>query len=235
MKRSLAIGALACACAALPTILTACEDIGTAAVSIRPIYGWADGCTPVKISGHGLASDASATIGGADVSNLSYPDSEANPLDVGYLFYGTTPAGEAGSFQKVVVTSGGESYTIGGEEGSFGFYYEACPGIVIEGTSAGETTSAGESISLVGCGFDSSSLRASVGGEVAELTSVCSTAEVTFNAPDLPDGSYALTFVDANGDQVYPTPGCGPGDTGDTSDTGFPCEDTITLTYGGAR
>ncbi|MCB9746107.1 MAG: IPT/TIG domain-containing protein [Alphaproteobacteria bacterium] len=239
MKRTLALGAFALACATLPSLLTACEDIGTDAISIRPIYGWADGCTAVKISGHGLAADATATIGGVAVTDISYPDAESAPLDVGYLFYATTPAGEPGSFQPVVVSSGGVDYQIGPDgvdaaDGGFGFYYETCPGIVLEGTSMGDTVSSGESISISGCGLDASAIKASIGGEVVDLTSVCNSAEVSFSAPDLPDGSYELTFVDGNGDQIYPTPECGPADSGDV-DTGFPCEPTLTLTYGGAR
>ncbi|MCB9760341.1 MAG: IPT/TIG domain-containing protein [Alphaproteobacteria bacterium] len=229
MQQTLIRGALALAATALPLSLTACDPLGTRAVSIRPIYGWVDGCTTVKISGHGFADGTTATFGGNAIENPTYPDPDSEALDVGYLFYGTTPAGSAPGYVDVVVTSGGETYPL-----ATPFYYEACPGLLaIEDVSMGETVTSGDSIGLTGCGFDASTIKVKVGdAEPVALTSVCSSAQVSFSAPDLPAGTYEVVFTDAGGDQVYPTPGCGVADSGDTA---TPCEPTFEMTYGGAR
>jgi hypothetical protein len=61
------------------------------------------------------------------------------------------------------------------------------------------------------------------------VTSVCGSAEVSFTAPDLADGTYYVLIVDSAGDQVYP----GACDPGDTADTGGSCGAALTVTYGG--
>ncbi len=221
--------------------LAAC-DRGLDAVSIRPIYGWTDGCTDVEIGGNHFGDQVSVTIGGNPLDNLTLPDAATQPLDVGFEAYGTTPPSTNGKGPAdVVVSSGGETDTITG-----GFYYVDCPHPgYVEAADPTEGVSAGDTITLWGCGLDSSAYTVRVGDNAtdAQLTGVCSTAQVTFTAPaPSADGAWYIGFFDSTGTQVYPDATCditlpaGSITNPDTGDTGWvdPCAGAVALTYGGA-
>lgn len=233
LKHTLPLAALA---------LASCGMQGMDAVSIRPIYGWVDGCTDVKIGGHGFGDDVSVTIGGNPLQNLTLPDPAEDPLDVGFVIYGTTPPSTDGKgAHDVVVTSGGETDTI-----TDGFYYVECPAVgYVEAASPTEGVSPGDTITMMGCGMDASAYTVRVGDAKSDvpLTSVCSSATVTFTAPaPSSDGTWYVGFFDSNGTQVSPDPACditqpaGSITNPDTGDTGWvdPCAGALAITYGGA-
>src|SRR5687767_3612894 len=88
----------------------ACEEnLGFDAVSLYPTHGYVDGCTNVRMGGHGFTSDFSATIGGNPVTDITDPVDF--PLDDGFEKYGVTPAGEQG-FADYKATDSGESVTV---------------------------------------------------------------------------------------------------------------------------
>ncbi len=232
LKHSLPLAAL---------VLTSCSTQGMDAVSIRPIYGWVDGCTDVQIGGHDFGNDVSVTIGGNPLANLTLPTEADAPLDVGFEIYGTTPASTNGKgVSDVVVTTGGVSDTI-----KDGFYYVDCPAIgYIEAASPTEGVSSGDTITMMGCGMDASAYTVRVGDATtdAQLTSVCSSATVTFTAPaPSTDGTWYVGFFDSTGTQVSPDPACditqpaGSITNPDTGDTGWvdPCSGALAITYGG--
>jgi len=207
------------------------KSIGFEVVSIRPIYGWADGCVDVKIGGHGFESGASVTVGGDELANVTEPETAT---DRGYQLFGTLPAGEAGYADVVVTQPGGESSTL-----ADGYYYVQCPGApLLEEVRTDGAVAAGSIITLVGCGFDAENMFVQLDeGASIPLTASCGTASVTFEAPDLPaDTVAALRVVDADGNDLFPGCSDGGGDTdGDTdADTDVPCE-YPTVTYGGAE
>lgn len=214
-------------------LMAGCNVLPFDAVSISPIYGWVDGCNTVTISGHGFSDQATATIGGQAVTDITLPTRE---LDKGYLFTATVPAGSAAGYADVVVTDGASTDTI---TGSGAYYYVACPAVAyVEGIDVTTGLAAGTTVTIAGCGFDTSALRGQLldakgatVGKPFDLTSVCGTATVSFAAPDAADGSYYLAFVDGSGTVVAGTP-CPPADTGDTAAAA--CAD-YPLTYGSAR
>ncbi len=218
--------------------LTGCSTPDWNAVSISPIYGYVDGCTEVTIGGTFFNSDGSAatdvevTIGGQPLENLTYPDPDAQPLDVGYMVMGTTPAaaGLQKGYADVVVTGGGgQTDTI-----VDGFYYVACPGEAWPEVVSPETgLSAGMTVSIQGCNLDATRMRLRLTGvgdpsqtATVDFTSVCKTASVKFEAPDLPDDTYTGEIIDTMGNVLYPA--C----YGDPGDTGYYCDYPITLVYG---
>jgi hypothetical protein len=246
----------------LPLALGSCNSAGFGAVSTVPIYGYDDGCTPLTIRGHGFADDATAQIGGADVTNIA-------PLEAGFEFTGNTPPGATGDFADVTVTSDGETSTI-----PKGWYYLACP-LTAAGTEApnaetatpSDSVTAGTEITLTGCNLAAGTYQVQIGDAApVALTSVCGEGVASFTAPDLPDGAYAISFLSASGDLVYPMVTCDAGgdtaggdtsggggdtaadtdtdaggdtsvDTADTADTGFdtaipPCDAQLVITYG---
>jgi IPT/TIG domain len=220
--------------------LLSCDPYGFKLVSISPIYGWVDGCTDVTVSGHGFDDDITVTIGGTALANLTLPDADANPLDVGYLVRGQTPAGSAGgTFATVSVTSGGET-----SELVDAFYYETCwYGAYPESADPTEGVTSGATISLSGCNLTAGSVQVRVGtSSNIDLTSVCGSAQATFTAPAVADGCHYLSFYDSAGTELFPASGCDVSldcstDQSVTADTGVtdPCSGVPTLTYGGGR
>ncbi len=226
------------------------NSIGFEVVSIRPIYGWVDGCNAVKVSGHGFEEGASVRVGGAELSDLTAPELAT---DKGYQLFGTMPAGEHGYADVVVTQPDGDASTLAN-----GYYFVECPGApYVESVSEGVV--AGDAVTLSGCGFDATNMFVQVeDGPSLPLTAGCGTATATFEAPDLPpDTVVSFKVVDADGNDLYP--GCsdagGDTDAGDTDaadtdvdtdgldtdadtdipvDTDIPCE-YPTLTYGGAE
>src|SRR5436190_12091456 len=122
----------------------ACEDrLGFDAVSIYPTNGWADGCTSVRMGGHGFTDNFSATIGGNPVTNITDPDPVEYPKDQGYEKYGVSPAGTPG-FADYKATDSGESATV-----TNAFYYLTCPSAAyVETVSVANVT-----VTISGCGF----------------------------------------------------------------------------------
>jgi hypothetical protein len=197
----------------------ACEDrLGFDAVSLYPTYGYVDGCTNVRMGGHGFTSDFSATIGGNPVTNITDPDPDVDPLDQGFEKYGVTPAGAQG-FADYKATDSGESVTV-----TNAFYYIACPGApYVETVSAADGT-----VALSGCGFDTSNTTAYLvakGGDVTknglgpfDLSSDCGTAMVSFTTgAGAPPGVYELYLSTDAGTTFIPDPTCVDKDTADTA------------------
>lgn len=267
--RKLSLVALPLLGALLPLGLQSCSNkVGFGVVSIRPIYGWADGCTPVSIGGHGFGDDVAVTIGGQALENLTLPeDNTENPAatDLGFMVTGTTPAADAaalaaavakgypGVYAGVVVTSGGETSEIPFVEGDLDgdFMYLACPYAAYpEYLSVSEGLAAGTEVSISGCnlmdgykvklGQDADGDGVVEVSGTAELTTVCKTAERSFSAPSMPDGTYYVAIVDSSDNVVFPSAdsGCNPfgavdGQLGG-SDTAIYdlCDGVPTVTYG---
>lgn len=236
-------------CVAAPAGLQSCNTPDFRVVSIRPIYGWVDGCTPVSIGGAGFGSDVSVTIGGSPLENLSYPDAETAPLDVGYEVYGTTPPASAAGYADVVLSSGGNTGEVNAKDSVGAFYYAACPLTAYPETISPETgLSAGATVSVGGCNL-SSDYQVRVGpSDPIALTKVCSTAEVSFAAPGLQansetnyEGGYFLSILDSSGNMIFPDPasGCDPtlsvaeNSVVDTGGEYNLCDGVPLLTYGG--
>lgn len=214
-----------------------CNNAGFDAVSIRPIYGWAEGCGPVRVSGHGFGDDVTVSLGDGDVATMQVPlESPTVPSDEvnkGFYVEGVMPAspGGGGVYADVIVTTGGQTDVIEGA-----FYYVACPGVgYVEGLAPSEGLLGGETVSLSGCGLDAAGLQAWLvdgAGVPAHqsplpLTSICRTASVSFTAPALPAGAYYLLLTDLEGN---PVSGGAP-DTGDTAALAH----ALVLSFGGAR
>lgn len=212
-----------CLCGAL--LLAACNDAGYEAVTIRPTYGWADGCTDVKISGHGFADDVSATIGGEAVTDVTPATLEVNRE---FFFYATTPPATGdmvAAHNDVVVTSDGEDSTIPN-----GFYYVACMGAplvedfgVVVGndfTQAGapvtirsDAITTGDTVEYAGCNLPTGGsvvIADPTGTEddaAADLTNDCSTAIASFEAPTLTGGATYWIFLLDDSDAII-EPAC---------------------------
>lgn len=223
-------------CVAAPLAFLSCQGrVGFDAVSVRPIYGWADGCTPVSIGGHGFGSDVAVTIGGKALEGATLPATDS--LDYGYQVTGTTPPAEQAGYAEVVVTTGGESAAVFGD-----FYYEACPlAAYPESISPSDGVTSGATIQLDGCSLQAD-YQVKVGtANPVPLTSLCSTASVSFSAPALADGTYYVAIVDSAGAAVFPDAASGCDTTAAvgsgvvTTDTGSYdlCDGVPTLTYGG--
>lgn len=236
-------------CLAAAPALVSCNTVGFGVVSIRPIYGWVDGCTPVSVGGHGFGDDVAVTIGGSPLENVTLPtaadsaDATYAPLDVGYEVYGTTPAGAQSGYAEVKVTSGGEEGTVNGD-----FYYAACPmGAYPEGADPSADVTAGSTITLSGCNLVAGYTVKVGPSQAATLASVCKSATATFAAPvvDTALGTdWYIAIFDTTGAQVYPDLGTGcdttlpPGSQAVTVDTGVddPCAGVLMVSYaaGGA-
>jgi len=234
--------ALPALCVAAPLGLLSCNKVGFDAVSIRPIYGWVDGCTAVSVGGHGFGDDVKVTIGGTDLVNQTLPDKES--LDYGYEVTGATPAGAQPGYAEVKVTSGGQEAVVFGD-----FYYEACPlSAYPESTSPDSGLSAGTTVTMTGCNL-MGDYQIKVGtANPVSVSSACSTAQITFSAPDLPansdsnyPGGYYVAILDSAGNQLLPDPASGcdttqaVGSAVITSDTGEydPCSGVPIVSYGG--
>lgn len=205
---------------------------GFDAVSIKPIYGWADGCATVEITGRGFGDDVKATVGGKDVTTVALPAKDS--LDYGYSFTARVPAAEVPGYADVVVTTGDKSDTI---TGSGAYYYIQCPGPgTLDGASPSAGLKAGDTVTLSGCGLGQS-LRARLldanqvqaGADLA-LTQTCGAGEATFTLPPNPDGTYYLQLVNEQG-QVLAGEPCPPPDSADTA---YSCAD-FQITYGGGQ
>ena len=214
-------------CLLVPVVLSSCNGsaIGFKAVSIREIYGWVDdSCKTVTISGHGFDDGVTATIGGNPVTNLTLPDRE---LDKGFLFTAGVPAATEAGYGDVVVTNGdGETSTI-----TDGYYYVACPmSAWVDGLSPTDGITAGASVGVAGCQLEGATqVQVGTAEPVPLTTATCGTSQASFAAPDLIEGTYTVTLLDAEGALVFP-PACTP----DTADTGSSCI-TLTLTYGASQ
>jgi hypothetical protein len=192
------------------------------AVTIRPIYGWTDGCGTARISGHGMSDDATVKIG----ANTMGPPELAPTIpdyDKGYWFERQIPAGTKGFADVVVINGDGKTATI-----PKAFYYVECPGVAVDALAdeADGVLAAGDTVTVRGCGL-TTDLRVKIGdADPVALTQTCGAGIATFQAPANPAGDYLVTFVDASGNLVYP-PVC------DTADTGAACAQ-FPVTYGGS-
>lgn len=195
------------------------------AVSIRPIYGWTDGCAQARISGHGLSDNATVKIGPNVMEQADAPSTRPD-FDKGYWIERKIPAGAYG-FADVVVDNGdGQVDTL-----KKAYYYVECPGIAVDSVAdeSDGALAAGDTITVRGCGL-ATGLSAQVGDPLplgtaaVPLTQTCGAGVATFTAPDLPAGDYLVTLVDSTGAVVYP-PVC------DTADTGSACVQ-FPVTYG---
>lgn len=216
----------------LLALSSACNDAGYALVSISPIYGWVDGCNPVTLSGHGFSDEVSASVGGSDITGITYPEGK---IDKGFVVYGTMPAGQHG-YADVSLRSGGETSTL---TKTAGYYYVECPGAgTMEAVSPAGALAAGVLVTVEGCGLDSGAVAArvvSADGLVQSadlpLVSMCGTATVSFTAPAMPDGEYYLELINVADGAILSGAPCPPPDSGDT---GSSCTDQK-LIYGGAE
>jgi hypothetical protein len=209
-----------------------------------------------------LTNSTTAKVGDNEITDLECePNTEytanASPAgdhtcDEGFQLYGTTPPaapGTEGTFVDVFVKTGDVNDRI-----PSAFYYVACPRPMIEGHDIPELVTSGTVITFVGCGLDAATLSVMVGaGPAVPLTSVCSSATVSFTAPDRLPGApcdditqlcgvgqvcvdanptdttigtcqETLTIVDGAGNAVYPAP-C------DTADTGAVCDSPLSMQY----
>lgn len=215
---------------ALPGLLAlvACNTAGFDVVSISPIYGWVDGCNTVRISGHGFAQDATATLGDLDLA----VSARGEGIDEGYWLESVLPAApvSAKGYATASVTSGGVTSTL-----PDAYYYVECPQPGNLESVDAETVVPDQSVTLQGCGLDSAALtvhlvpRAGTETISRTLTSACGTASATFTVPsNLTADTYDLQLVDATGAVVFPTWSCPAVDTADTAGAVW-CP---TLTYG---
>lgn len=224
-----------------------CGNLPPDLVLIKPNYAYEDGCVDVTVSGHGFGDDVQVTVGGAPLENLTLPDPNEAPLDVGFVVYGTVPAGTPGPAEVTMTTAGVEDtlgVTSDGEVATTAgaFYYVACPAPYYVEYYEPAEVSDDTSVFLQGCGIDTSGhVQVGPAPDQLAMTSVCGTAQATFDAPANAPGTWYVGFFDSAGTQVYPDPACDitqpPGTGVDTGDTGFvdPCSGALTLTYGGAR
>ena len=228
-----------------------CSELPPAVVSIRPIYAWEDGCTQVKVSGNSFGDDVEVTVGGEPLSNLTQPDPEESPLDVGFVLYGTVPPGAPGN-ATVEMSSGDVTDDI-----PDGFNYIACPSAAyVEVMDPATGIGNGSTVNLVGCGLDTAEVSVRVGPNPTDvpITSNCGSADVSFSAPDNTDGTWIVAFYDAQGSRISPSDECDitqpvevSDDTGSYTDYVYdvyypdsggeddPCSGALILTYGGAR
>ena len=218
--------------------LVSCNQSGFDAVSIRPIYGWVDGCNTVSVTGRGFGDDISVTIGDQPLGNLQLPPKEDTiQSNYGYLVTGVMPASLNGKgYADVTVTTGGKTDVI---TGSGAYYYVECPQPgYIETVSPADGVAAGTEITLTGCSIDTANMMVQLVDSTLEpvgssqaLTTVCGTAQVKFTAPAVPtDGTYFVEIVDLSGNVLSGAP-CPPPDSADTASS---CSD-FPIVYGSAQ
>ena len=183
------------------------------AVSVTPLYGWVDGCTPVTIQGSGFGADVNADIGGVRVTEVT---PTTDPNDVGYAFTATVPAAAAPGYADVTVYSTGKQDTIAG---SGAYYYVACPAAAHVDALSVESGLYTQPVTLRGCNLDASVMRVRLVSEDRTTvsddltpTSACGTAAITFPVPVVPAGAYAVQVVDLAGN-VLAGDLCEPSDT----------------------
>ena len=190
-------------------LLPSCNTPSFRAVSVRPIYGWADGCNSVKISGAGFEDDVSVSVGDDPLMSLATPEAE---IDQGYYVTGVIPPLDlaASEYVTITVSSGGESDDVLDD-----FYRIACPApILVEGMSPTTGLAAGGDVTIGGCHiYDTHTV--SIGGESATISNVSSceggTDTGSFAAPDVADGFWHVAYYDSTGAEIYPViEGCDP-------------------------
>jgi len=200
----------------------ACEDrLGFDAVSLFPTQGWQDGCTNVRMGGHGFTDDFSATLNGNPIAiTPGLPDPAETPLDVGFEKYGMTPPGEHG-FADYKATDGEDSATV-----TNAFFYLECPAApYVETVEAVDGT-----ITITGCGFDAANTGGYLvpkGGDITnpkerlgafDLSAECGTATVSLSpGAGAPPGVYELYLSVDGGTTFLPDPTCVDKDTADTA------------------
>jgi hypothetical protein len=221
-------------------LLSGCNTPSFQAVSVRPIYGWADGCNAVTVNGSGFEDDVAVTVDGDPLMGLTLPDGE---LDVGYTVSGVIPPKDlsASAYATITVTSGGESDDVLDQ-----FYRLACPAPVnVEDYGPDAGLAAGTTVELYGCHILDTH-KVQIGGTEATITnaSTCDggTDAGTFAAPDVADGDWYIGIYDSAGTEIYPAldNGCdvslpvgtstGTDDEGNEIDL---CDGTMMVTYGG--
>jgi hypothetical protein len=201
-------------------LFTSCNNrsIGFEVVSVRPIFGWVDGCNTLTVSGHGFpttSDETSATIGEASLADVAVPES---PLDLGYAFTATVPAAESG-YADVTVTNGEESSTLSDAY----FYVECSHPALAETATPDRAITADTTITVTGCNLDAERFKIQLDTQQMFMTSTCGTGTATFVAPDLPSGLYAVSIVDREtGEVVFPAP----------CDTATSCDAAPILRYG---
>lgn len=208
-----------------------CNTAGFDAVSISPIYGWVDGCNTVRISGHGFAEDATASLGDLELA----VSARGAGLDKGYWLESVLAAAPvtAKGYADVTVTSEGKGSKI-----ADAYYFVECPQAGNLELLEPEVAGVGEQVTLTGCGLDAAALTvrlvppAGVDLGAASLTSSCGTASAMFVVPELPAGVYDLQLIDAAGAVVFPPYACPITDTADTAAASLWCP---SLTVGSAK
>lgn len=215
---------------ALVPILASCNTPPFNVVSVKPIYGWVDGCTEVRVSGSGFADDATVAFGGVEVPVTS----RGEGIDAGYWLGAVMPPAASGTngYVDVTVNSAGASDTVPGA-----FYYVACPMLGNVEVVDPADVSAGTSVSVWGCGLDTTQLRVKLSDPMGKLPASeplplspdCSTAQAHFTAPSMPSGTYDVLLVDSSEAIVYPP------DYGCVPDSATACYPVFTVTYGGAK
>ncbi len=190
----------------LPLALISCNTTGFGAISFSPIYSYVEGCVPVVVRGSGFGGDVKVTFGATPLEQVALPDPATEPLNVGYDVYGIVPAAVGPGYAPVTVSSGGHSATIKSE-----FYYVACPGAgQVDAVYPYDGVKAGDTVTLYGCNLDPALHRVSVGySDPVPVTSTCRSAEASFVAPTMPDGTFTIHVVDNDGNILFPTTGCG--------------------------
>lgn len=230
----------------LPAVaaLMSCNTPSFRVVTVKPIYGWTDGCTEVRVSGSGFDEASTLSVGGTSVDVIA----RGEGADAGYWVNAYTPPSSTGASGDVDVTltSAGESGTITG-----GFHYVQCPeGGTVDNVYASATipepydpwtpaapsssVTSGTDVTITGCGIDFTSLKVKLVSEAdgteANLitpTQTCGTGVGHFTVPTLTDGAWDVLLVDANDTIFYPSDyGCVP-DTG----AGISCLPVYAINY----
>lgn len=149
-----------------------------AVVSLRPIWGYEDGCLPATLSGHGFVREGFAvSVGGVDVP-VTWPEA---PLDDGFTVTLDALPPHAPGNVPVVVTNGGETLTY-----EPGFTYTACEpsprvdyGYVTDAEGNPLDVAAiagGDLLVVVGCGFDDATTVTIGGVDAPILERGCTTS-----------------------------------------------------------
>lgn len=214
----------------VPLGIASCNTVPFDVVSIRPIFGYVDGCASVKISGHGMAESTTVDLvmeGGTaalesvvpaasdpaladDSATAEDEGARLREINAGFYVLGATPVSPAGvGYADVVVTSEGASATI-----EKGFYYVECPASAYVEFLGGNVAPGG-TVEASGCGLAAGTVQALVtpldgyGLPTAEpavavpLTAGCKTASATFTMPAFTGAAYvAVEAADAQGNPI---------------------------------
>jgi hypothetical protein len=213
--------------------LLACNDAGFQAVTIRPTYGFVDGCTPVTVTGRGFDDQVTAELAGKPLDAITLPDPGDESLS-GYTLYGFTPAGTAGFADLEVINGDGQTGTV-----EKAFSYVECPGTpwLTSISVPARNISAGDTVGIEGCGLaEGMQIRlvrvsdpSKVGG-TAPITLSCGSSTGSFVAPDAVKGNYMVLVTDAAGTVLFGTDPCDTDDTG-YYDYGYVCSNDLIVRY----